>query len=185
MDTHSKALSAYIPIDRQHAMASSQPLPAQANGAALFADISGFTPLAEALIREMGAQRGPEELTNYLNLVYDALIAEVHRFHGSVIFFSGDAITCWFEDELDPATNHPPPATLRATACALAIQTAMQQFAALPTPSGGTVALSVKVATVPALRLADEPAGVLHRERSQPGGKPAQSIRTATRGASE
>ena len=159
MNTHTAALAAYIPIDRQHAIASGQPLPEQANGAALFADISGFTPLAEALMRELGAQRGPEELTNYLNLVYDALIAEVHRYHGSVIFFSGDAITCWFNQlpaasPQQPTTSNQPPAALRATACAascaascaLAIQTAMQQFAALPTPSGGTVALSVKVA---------------------------------------
>ena len=140
-ETSNAALRAYIPIDRQHALASNRPLPAQTQGAALFADISGFTPLAEALIGQLGPQRGPEELTNYLNLVYDALIAEVHRYHGSVIFFSGDAITCWFDgaDATDKATT-------AAIACALQIQTAMQQFTAVPIPAGGTVALSVKVA---------------------------------------
>jgi class 3 adenylate cyclase len=97
-----KALDVYIPIDRRQAMARGTDLPDRARGAALFADISGFTPLTEALVQELGPQRGADELTRQLNRVYDALIAEVHRYGGSVIGFSGDAITCWFDD--DPST---------------------------------------------------------------------------------
>ena len=41
--------SAYIPIDRRHAMAAGRELALETQGAALFADISGFTPLTEAL----------------------------------------------------------------------------------------------------------------------------------------
>jgi hypothetical protein len=37
--------SAYIPIDRRLALAKGLPLPERADGAVLFADISGFTPL--------------------------------------------------------------------------------------------------------------------------------------------
>jgi hypothetical protein len=34
-----------------------------------------------------------------LNLVYDALIAHVHNYRGSVIGFAGDAMTCWFQEK--------------------------------------------------------------------------------------
>ena len=44
--------------------------PPRRAGAALFADISGFTPLTEALARELGPQRGAEELTRQLDLIY-------------------------------------------------------------------------------------------------------------------
>ena len=74
-------------------------LPEQTTGAALFVDISGFTPLTEALVEILGPQRGAEELTRYLNQVYDTLIAELDRFGGSVIGFSGDAITCWLDGD--------------------------------------------------------------------------------------
>lgn len=127
---------AYIPMDRRHALATGRQLPDRAHGAALFADISGFTPLTEALVRELGPQRGAEELTRYLNLVYDAVIDELHRFGGSVIAFAGDAITCWLEGDDGR----------RATACALAMQRAMQPFAAIVTPAGSTVALAMKAA---------------------------------------
>jgi adenylate cyclase len=84
----------YIPMDRRQALATGATRPERDQGAALFADISGFTSLTEALARELGSQRGAEELTVHLNRVYDALIAELHRFGGSVIGFSSDAITC-------------------------------------------------------------------------------------------
>ncbi len=128
--------SAYIPMDWRQAMARGETLPEHAQGAALFADISGFTPLTETLALELGPRRGAEELTAHLNRVYDALIAELHRFGGSVIGFSGDAITCWLDGD-DGA---------RAVACALAMQAAMQQFAEVRTHSGRTVSLGMKVA---------------------------------------
>ncbi len=91
-------LAAYLPADRLHALAGGTTLPSRARGTVLFADISGFTPLTEALVRTLGARRGAEELARQLNAVYDALIAEVDRYGGSVIGFDGDAITCWFDD---------------------------------------------------------------------------------------
>jgi adenylate cyclase len=127
---------AYIPMDRRQAMVRGQDLPNRTSGAALFADISGFTPLTEALVQELGPKRGADVLTQELNLVYDALIAEVHRYRGSVITFSGDAITCWFDQDDG----------LRAAACALAMQKTMQQFAQVETPSGLTVPLAMKAA---------------------------------------
>lgn len=85
----------YIPLDRRWALAKGQELSDRATGAVLFADISGFTPLTAALLKELGLKRGPEELTRQLNLVYDVLITQVHHYGGSVISFSGDAITRW------------------------------------------------------------------------------------------
>ncbi len=128
--------SAYIPMDRRQALLHDQPVPEYTRGAALFADISGFTALTEALVEALGPQRGAEELTHHLNQVYDALIGELHRYGGSVLVFSGDAITCWLDGDVG----------VRATACALAMQAAMQQFQSVTIPSGATVSLAVKVA---------------------------------------
>jgi predicted ATPase/class 3 adenylate cyclase len=126
----------YIPMDRRRAIAQNRELPDRANGAVLFADISGFTPLTGALLKALGLKRGPEELTRQLNLVYDALITEVHRYGGSVIGFSGDAITCWFDGDDGR----------RATACGLSMQQAMAQFTAIETPTETTVSLGMKAA---------------------------------------
>ena len=124
------AFDAYIPQDRRQALARGAALPDRAEGAALFADISGFTSLTEALAKALGPQRGAEELTAQLNRVYGALIAAVDRFGGSVIGFSGDAITCWFDDRKIeyPGQLAKTSSAVRATACALAMQKTIQRF---------------------------------------------------------
>ena len=128
--------SSYIPMDRRQALANGTTLPDRANGAVLFADISGFTPLTAVLAQELGPQLGAEELTLLLNQVYGALIDQIHHYRGSVIGFSGDAITCWFEGDHG----------LRATACALAMQQVMVQFASFELPGGSSLSLVIKVA---------------------------------------
>jgi len=128
--------SAYIARDRRRALAQRENLPDRTHGAALFADISGFTPLTEALARSLGVQRGAEELTRQLNTVYDALIHEVDRHGGSVIVFGGDAITCWFDGDQGA----------RAAACGLAMQQVMRRFASIPLHGGETASLALKVA---------------------------------------
>lgn len=142
-----EALYAYIPTDRRFALAQDSDLPYETTGAALFADISGFTPLTEALVQALGPQRGAEELTRRLNQIYDALVAEIDNYRGSVIGFSGDAMTCWFDDQKQEYLQpHPETSTtLRATAAALAIQRTMQQFAQVDIPGAGTVSLAIKV----------------------------------------
>ena len=126
-------LEAYIPGDRRRALALDAPIPDRVRGAALFADISGFTPLTEALANELGPLRGAEELTANLNRIFHALIEELERFGGHVIYFSGDAITCWFDGD-DGA---------RATACALAMQKTMGEIGEVVTPAGGRVHLAM------------------------------------------
>ena len=68
---------AYIPRDRRRALAGTREMPDRVTGAALFADISGFTPLTEALADELGSQRGAEELTANLGRVFHAVIDEL------------------------------------------------------------------------------------------------------------
>jgi adenylate cyclase len=163
-------LLAYLPQDRRWALARGNDLPEDTYGTALFADLSGFTPLTEALDRTLGARQGTEEMTRQINRVYHALIAEVDRFGGSVIGFAGDAITCWFDGEKvkskrqkakgdqpssDLFTFYLLPSAQRAAACALALQAVMHQFASIPLPDGSTTALALKVALAsgPARRL--------------------------------
>lgn len=128
-------------MDRQHAIATGIPLPTRTYGAALLADISGFTPLTEVLTHAFGQARGAEELVSTLDRVYDALLGEVHRFGGSVISFSGDSVICWFEGE-----------DVRcAAAAAFAMQAAMQQFNTVFIPHGGFVSFSVRIAVASGL----------------------------------
>lgn len=145
-------LSVYLPMDRRQALARGEPLAERGVGVALLADIAGFTPLTEGLVRAGGPLRGAEEVTAVLNGAYGVLVDAVDAFGGSVICFSGDAITCWFGAGPD---DGPLDTGLRAAACALAMQQAMAAFAAIPLPGGGSAALSVSVALAggPARRL--------------------------------
>ena len=128
--------STYIPMDRRHALAAGATLPERVRGAALFADISGFTSLTATLAHDLGPQRGGEEITRLLNCVYDAVISEVHLYGGSAISFGGDAITCWFDGDDG----------LRAAAAGLAMQRAMQPFAPF------SLAMKMAIAAGPARR---------------------------------
>ena len=127
---------AYIPGDRRRALARGTPMPDRVRGAALFADISGFTPLTEALANELGPHRGAEELTAHLNRVFQALIDVLHDYGGHVIYFSGDAITCWLDG--DDGT--------RAAACGVAMQAQMARVGEVTTPGGIAIRLAMKVA---------------------------------------
>ncbi len=133
-------LEAYIPLDRRQALAKGEPLPNRTQGAALFADVSGFTLLTRTFARELGPKRGTEALLNVVNPVFEALITPLHNYGGSVINFAGDAIICWLDNECRGD------ATSRAVKTALAMQEAMQAFAKVETPAGQPIALNVKVA---------------------------------------
>lgn len=106
--------------------------------AILFADVSGFTSLAEAL-----AQKGPEgaeELTRVLNSYFSRMIALVEAEGGEVVKFGGDAMTVVF-----PArAGRTGAAARRAVQSAEAIQAAMSEFVALQTIAG-PVELGMKI----------------------------------------
>ncbi len=127
---------AYIARDRRRALSAGMELPDRVSGSALFADISGFTPLTEALAKELGPERGAEELTVNIGRVFHAVIAELDGFGGDVIYFSGDAVTCWIDGD---------DGTL-ACAAAMAMQEAIERTGTVVTPGGTTVNLAMKVA---------------------------------------
>lgn len=127
---------AYIARDRRRALSAGMELPDRVSGSALFADISGFTPLTEALAKELGPQRGAEELTVNIGRVFQAVIGELDAFGGDVIYFSGDAITCWIDGD---------DGTL-ACAAAIAMQEAIGRTGNVVTPGGAEVMLAMKVA---------------------------------------
>ena len=106
--------------------------------AVLFADISGFTPLTEALAQR-GAE-GPEEMTRLLNAYFSRLIVAIEAEGGEVVKFSGDALTALFPAIVEPAGH----AARRAVQAATAMHALMGDFATLPT-SAGPIALAVKI----------------------------------------
>ena len=100
-----EGLATYLPMDRRHAIAAGKDLPDRLTGSVLLADISGFTPLTEALVAGLGPRRGADELTKLLNAVYTSLVSRVHHFGGSVVCFIGDALTCHFADDTEGDDN--------------------------------------------------------------------------------
>jgi class 3 adenylate cyclase len=135
-DTFIDRSEAYLAGDRRRALSDGRELNDRVTGAALFADVSGFTPLTEALANELGPQRGAEELTAHLNRVFHAVIDDVERFGGEVIYFGGDAITCWLDGDDGR----------RGAACGIAIQRTMASVGTIRTPAGTEVVLAIKVA---------------------------------------
>ena len=147
--------AAYIAQDRRVALAAGVELPEWACGSVLCADISGFTPLSETLANDHGQRRGAEALTHLLNDLYARLIAEVERHAGSVVGFSGDAITCWFAagpaSTPDPDTasdaDHLGDAPLRAADVACAMQQTLRDFATHPLVTVAPLAVKVAIAS--------------------------------------
>ncbi len=133
------ALPTYIPADRRQAMSGGQTLPDRQRGTVLFADIGGWTPLAEAIEQSFGPQRGAEELATSANGVFDALVEAVSRHHGSIVAFGGGSMTCWFEDGRE----------LSAVAAALEMQAAMADFGSFALPGAEALPVSLKVALAP------------------------------------
>jgi hypothetical protein len=68
-----------MPGDRRRALAAGERLPSRLTGASLFADISGFTALTEALANELGSQRASEVLTGHLNRAAQHFLRVEHR----------------------------------------------------------------------------------------------------------
>jgi adenylate cyclase len=146
-------LHIYLAQDRLRALTRGESLPSRTNGSALFADISGFTALTEALRNALGPRRGAEELTQQIEAVYSALITQIELYGGSVIEFAGDSVLCWFnEDRSLPGeaesgdSSRQPSAAQRAVACGVALQQAMDAFANIVLPDQSTTALTLKVA---------------------------------------
>ncbi|MEM7032070.1 MAG: adenylate/guanylate cyclase domain-containing protein, partial [Chloroflexota bacterium] len=107
--------------------------------ATAFADISGFTPLAEELA--LNGSRGTEELTAILNEVFADLIQAAERQGGEmeVVKFGGDALSLiWpYEDkDIESNSDNQRAAVLRAVQAAFAMQAAMARFSTIKSGQG-------------------------------------------------
>jgi adenylate cyclase len=80
----------------------------------LFADIRGFTPLAETLT--------PEATLRLVNRHFARMIEVIQTHRGIIVDFLGDAILAFF----DPLEGPMAPVVQRAIGCALKLQTAME-----------------------------------------------------------
>ena len=136
-------LLAYLPHHLAHALAANPAADPRVLGervlaVTLFADISGFTPLSEALARN--GRRGAEELTTIVNAYFAPMIALLETAGGIVCGFGGDALVAIIP--YTPATRRS--VTLRAAACAAAMQRAMAVFTTIDS-SAGPFALRMKI----------------------------------------
>ncbi len=129
----SPRMDAYLPLDRQWALAEGRAMAEQAWGAVLSADLSGFTALMDHLSDTLGPQQGAEELTHLLNALFAPLIGEVHRHGGTIVAFGGDALTCWFPESQRGEEGG---SARRAASCALAMQQHVAGFGPVETPAG-------------------------------------------------
>ena len=95
-----RRLATYLPITvTRQILNQSLAVPGQPRwlqAATLFADISGFTRIAEELAVE--GPRGAEELNRVLLLTFTALINAIHDAGGAVSHFHGDAMMVYFDD---------------------------------------------------------------------------------------
>src|SRR4051794_8250241 len=105
----------------------------------LVADVSGFTPMSEALARS--GRHGVEELGGILNAWFDAMNERIRTHGGSLAEFAGDALIAVFGAGGAPAR---PAAARRAVQCALDMQAGMARFQPVPTRAG-TFHLTMKV----------------------------------------
>ena len=112
-------LVGFVPamVVRRFAARSAPPLHPEVDeilAAALFADIAGFTPLAEQMAAR-GA-RGAEELTDLLNRYFGRMIEVIDAHGGEVVKFAGDALLALWpaaDGDLGAATRRAALAGLR------------------------------------------------------------------------
>jgi predicted ATPase/class 3 adenylate cyclase len=145
MPTLPETFASYVPsmVARRYAAMPGAAVSAAGErfpAALLFADISGFTALAERL-----AQRGPagaEDLSTILNDAFGWLVATIAEYGGDTVKFAGDALLALWpadaagapNDAANPSTNLAL-ATCRAAQCALALQETLR---ASGSDAGGT-----------------------------------------------
>ena len=134
-----KRIRPYLAQDRVRAIVSGRRLDYRTKGAALMVDISGFTTLTENLGIELGASIGAEALNKNLNEVYDELNMLITFYSGSTIYFSGDALTCWFEGPQVEACR-------QAIACGLKMQQAFRELGSKLQVLNSALNLSAKIA---------------------------------------
>ncbi len=137
------------------------------SGSVLFADITGFTPLASVL-----AERGPagtEELSWALNAYFDQLLSIITEHGGDPIKFAGDAILAVWH--ADTHAGGLPSATLAAVRCGLSLQDSLSHYEAAP-----NIFQSLRVCIAAGSMQALQVGGVGERWHVLTGGTPFSEI---------
>ena len=98
------------------------------DGALLFVDVSGFTPITEALAKQ--GPRGAELLSEILNDYYGRLTNLVDSYGGDVLFFAGDAAVALFRVDGAPLAD----AVRPCVACGLEVRRELDGFATSSAP---------------------------------------------------
>ncbi len=129
----------FLPMDRRLERSGGPAVPEWAEGAVLFADISGFSALSAQLAEALGVDAGAEALSGHLDRVFSAMNAEIHAAHGSVIAFAGDAVLCWFADA--PEGD----GTARALGCAAALHASLRRTGTVEIGRDRPAILALKV----------------------------------------
>ncbi len=103
----------------------------------LFADVSGFTPMSEALSRY--GQDGTEDLTKLLNDYFAVMIDLIASYGGVVVSFGGDSLTALFATGAFARE-----VAARAARCALDMQLLMWPYQNIETRAG-RFSLEIKI----------------------------------------
>jgi class 3 adenylate cyclase/tetratricopeptide (TPR) repeat protein len=137
-------LGSALPMDRLVAMVERRPLPQSSTGSVLTADVSGFSALANRLVRALGPKLGAEALSDCVDPVFEALISQLHAYGGSAIGFAGDGVTCWLDDG-SAALVDAAPSSSRAAGCALAVQARMADLTGRVAHDGEPLHLALRI----------------------------------------
>ena len=141
------------------------PLEKRFPAAVFFADISGFTRLAEQLAKP--GVSGAEELTRLLNDYFGQMISLIGSHGGDIAKFAGDALFAIWHNE----TNDLEDAVTRATLCALEISNSLNEY-----DVGDGLKLYVRVSIGAGDILAAAVGGVLKRWEFIIAGSPLKQV---------
>ncbi len=143
-----EALEPYVPVLVRERLARdprplTQPVIEHFSAAVLFADISGFTPLAEELARQ-GAV-GAERLKELLDICFGKLVELAHALGGDVIKFPGDGVLVLWRVRPEAGQDLVQAVRL-ASKCALRIQEDFDALEAIPLDGREPIRLRLRVA---------------------------------------
>jgi predicted ATPase/class 3 adenylate cyclase len=135
-----------IGLLRAHKSVGNLPLTEQTDAIILFADVAGFTAMAESLAGS--GSYGTERLTSVINRWFAVTAEAIITAGGSVVDFAGDALIGMFRYTSESA----PAVARRATRCAEIIRQATASIGPVPTPDGQrSLAIRVGLAAGPLL----------------------------------
>jgi class 3 adenylate cyclase len=95
--TPDHSLDGFLPVRFIQRLCRPAPAEVRFEGAALFADISGYTVLTETLVAR--GEEGLEQLSTLLDRAFGHYVRMVHDHGGEVVYFAGDALLAYWPVE--------------------------------------------------------------------------------------